>query len=94
MQWSFVSRAIVVAALLSGTAVEAAGGCGVGWHRGPHGGCRRNVVVVAPAKPAVVAVPVAPVVVAQPGAVIYAPVGKPCPVGYHLGPRGRRCWPN
>ena len=29
-----------------------AGGCGIGWHRGPYGGCRRNVygptVVVTP----------------------------------------------
>ena len=22
--------------------IEVAGGCGPGWHRGPHGGCRRN----------------------------------------------------
>ena len=22
--------------------VQAAGGCGRGWHRGPYGGCRRN----------------------------------------------------
>ena len=24
------------------SAAEAAGGCGEGWHRGPHGGCIRN----------------------------------------------------
>ncbi|HSM94576.1 MAG TPA: hypothetical protein VLT91_00930 [Rhizomicrobium sp.] len=24
------------------SAAEAAGGCGIGWHRGPHGGCLRN----------------------------------------------------
>jgi len=24
------------------TTALAAGGCGVGWHRGPHGGCLRN----------------------------------------------------
>jgi len=28
-------------ALASSTAL-AAGGCGPGWHRGPHGGCLRN----------------------------------------------------
>lgn len=22
--------------------IQVAGGCGPGWHRGPHGGCRRN----------------------------------------------------
>ncbi len=22
--------------------IQVAGGCGVGWHRGPYGGCRRN----------------------------------------------------
>jgi hypothetical protein len=21
-------------------------------------------------------------------------VGRACPVGYHLGPEGKRCWPN
>jgi hypothetical protein len=24
-----------------------AGGCGVGWHRGPYGGCRRNLPALA-----------------------------------------------
>jgi len=27
---------------LSSTMAMAAGGCGAGWHRGPHGGCLRN----------------------------------------------------
>src|SRR5258705_13666801 len=68
-----------------------AGGCGIGWHRGPGGGCRPNAraVVVAPAAPVVVA-PAAPVVVESP-AVGGGPV---CPPGYHLGPRGRACRPN
>ncbi len=26
--------------------IQVAGGCGLGWHRGPYGGCRRNGVVV------------------------------------------------
>jgi hypothetical protein len=21
-------------------------------------------------------------------------VGRACPIGYHLGPEGKRCWPN
>jgi len=63
-----------------------AGGCGIGWHRGPAGVCRPNAraVVVAPVAPVVVA-PAAPVVVEV------APV---CPPGFHLGPRGRACRPN
>jgi hypothetical protein len=62
---------------------SAEGGCGIGYHRGPYGGCRPNGGAV------VVGVPGVGVVVA-PRAV--AP--RACPVGYHLGPEGRRCWPN
>ena len=39
--------AFVLAAGFSLAAIssaEAAGGCGEGWHRGPHGGCVRNWV--------------------------------------------------
>lgn len=38
------------AALSMATAASAEGGCGRGFHRGPHGGCRPNggAVVVAP----------------------------------------------
>ena len=61
-----------------------AGGCGIGWHRGPLGGCQPNgrAVVVAPAAPVVVA-PAAPPVVA-----------RVCPPGFHLGAAGRACRPN
>jgi hypothetical protein len=62
-----------------------AGGCGLGFHRGPYGGCRVNE---GPAGPAVVVVP-APTAVP---AVIVAP--RACPLGFHLGPYGRRCFPN
>jgi hypothetical protein len=57
------------------------GGCGIGAHRGPYGGCRANVgeVVVVPGAPVLVA----PVVIA-----------RPCPPGMHLGAYGRRCWAN
>jgi hypothetical protein len=46
--------------------VPVAGGCGVGWHRGPYGGCRRNyyggpaVVVPGPVVPGPVVVAPAP----------------------------------
>jgi hypothetical protein len=60
-----------------------AGFCGVGFHRGPYGGCVANGAAVV-VRPAVVApiVPVAPVVVVRP---------RVCPLGTHLGPAGRRC---
>src|SRR5262245_3814554 len=66
-----------------------AGGCGIGWHRGPFGGCRPNAgpAVVAPAAPVVVA----PVVVAPAAPAVVARV---CPPGYHIGPAGRACRPN
>ena len=54
--------AVLLAVTLAGFgAANAAGGCGLGYHRGPYGGCRPNggVVVVAPrvVRPAVVVVP-------------------------------------
>ena len=52
------------------TVQTVAGGCGIGWHRGPWGGCRGNgAVYVAPP----VYVAPRPVVVA-PGPVVVAPV--------------------
>jgi hypothetical protein len=35
-------HAIAQAADQASYTVEVRGGCGRGWHRGPHGGCRRN----------------------------------------------------
>ena len=69
-----------------------AGGCGIGWHRGPLGACRPNAraVVVAPAAPVVVA-PGAAVVVSPQRPAVVAPA---CPRGFHLGPGGRACLPN
>jgi hypothetical protein len=59
-----------------------AGGCGIGFHPGPYGGCRPNgPVVVAP-------VVTAPVVVA-PAVVVAPPVV--CGVGFRWHPRFRRC---
>ena len=64
-----------------------AGGCGIGFHRGPYGACLRNGVYA----PVVVAPYGTPVVVAPYGAPVVAP--RPvCPYGYHLGPYGR-CYP-
>jgi len=64
------------------------GFCGLGFHRGPYGGCVRNGTVAAP--PVVVAphVVVAPRY-APPPVVVAPPV---CPYGYYLGPYGR-CLP-
>jgi hypothetical protein len=83
---SFSAALVIAATLAAASSASAAGGCGVGFHRGPYGGCRVNGPVYVAPRPAVVAV--------VPGAVIYAPWGRPCPYGYHLGPQGRRCWPN
>jgi hypothetical protein len=35
-------HAIAQAADQASSVTDVAGGCGRGWHRGPHGGCRRN----------------------------------------------------
>ena len=80
---------VLAIGLAGATAAQAEGGCGWGYHRGPYGGCRPNGYG---AGPSVAPRPV--VVVGVPGAMIYAPIGRPCPYGYHLGPHGRRCWAN
>jgi hypothetical protein len=58
--------------------ILAAGGCGIGFHRGPYGGCLRNgvygPVVVAPYGAPVVVAPYAPPVVERPV----------CPYGYRF----------
>lgn len=58
--------------------ILAAGGCGIGFHRGPYGGCLRNGVY-------------GPVVVAPYGAPVVAPYAPPvvvqrpvCPYGYRF----------
>jgi hypothetical protein len=92
----------LAAGLAAVSSAQAAGGCGWGAHRGPWGGCRANgsgPVVVAPARAVVVAPGRAVVVAPAGGGVVYAPApavvyARPCPYGYHLGPQGRRCWPN
>jgi hypothetical protein len=69
----------VLGSSLASFSAEAAGGCGIGFHRGPYGGCQPNA--------AVVVVPGAPLVVAPP--VVVAPVV--CGVGFRWHPRFRRC---
>jgi hypothetical protein len=89
----FAAVLVLTASLAAVSSAQARGGCGWGAHRGPYGGCRANgagPVVVGPAR-AVVVAPGRAVVVA-PGAVVEP--GRACPYGYHLGPQGRRCWPN
>jgi hypothetical protein len=84
---SFNAQALPISALDSRPASEVtlvAGGCGIGFHRGPYGGCRANAGAVV-VTPGVVVAPVAPVVVVP---------GRACPLGMHLGPERRRCIPN
>jgi len=47
--------AAISLSLVSVYTADAAGGCGIGFHRGPYGGCRPNAVVVVPGAPVVVA---------------------------------------
>jgi hypothetical protein len=74
--------AVLVAGTLAGfSAADAAGGCGPGFHRGPHGGCRPNggaVVVV-------------PRVVVAPATVVVVPRARVCPYGFVW--RAGRCRP-
>jgi hypothetical protein len=84
-----IAAVLVAAATLAvASSASAEGGCGWGYHRGPYGGCRANY------RYAPQTVPPRRAVVVVPGAVIYAPLGRACPYGYHLGREGRRCWPN
>src|SRR6185312_16625588 len=69
--------------------IPVAGGCGLGFHRGPYGGCRRNgyyggVYYGAPAAVAAPGVVVAPPVVVAPG-----PCGGR---GSHRVCNPYRCW--
>jgi hypothetical protein len=87
---------VLVGGLAAFSAAQAEGGCGWGFHRGPWGGCRANgggpAYVARPG--VVIGVPGAAVVVGGAPGAIYVPGGRACPYGYHLGPQGRRCWPN
>jgi hypothetical protein len=80
MRLKLLSFATLLLSLVSIHGASAEGGCGLGFHRGPYGGCRPNVGPV-------VVVPGAPVVVAP--AVVAPPVV--CGVGYRWHPAYRRC---
>jgi hypothetical protein len=91
---SFNAQALPISPSQSGQGAPivtlVAQGCGPGFHRNAFEACRPNGYVVVPGA-AVVAEP-APVVVVPAAPVVVAPIV--CPVGYHLGPRGRACRPN
>jgi hypothetical protein len=73
----------------AGLTIPVAGGCGIGFHRGPYGGCRRNGYYggVYYGAPAVVAAP--GVVVAAPVVVAPGPCGGR---GSHRVCNPYRCW--
>jgi hypothetical protein len=73
----------------AGLTIPVAGGCGLGFHRGPYGGCRRNgyyggMYYGAPAVVAAPGIVVAPPVVVAPG-----PCGGR---GSHRVCNPYRCW--
>ena len=68
---------VLAAAFAAAPYAEAAGGCGIGYHRA-FGRCFRNES--------------APVV--APHATVVAPGIVTCPIGYHRGPHGQRCFRN
>jgi hypothetical protein len=74
------AAAAISLSLVSVHTANAEGGCGIGFHRGPYGGCRPNAVVVVPGAPVVVA----------PGPVVVRPPVV-CGPGYRWHPGYRRC---
>jgi hypothetical protein len=84
--FSFDAKAFPVlpaAQVATSDVMKVRGFCGLGFHRGPYGGCVRNGVPYGYVAPVVVAPYVAPVVVAAPPMV--------CPFGYVYYPRYGRC---
>jgi hypothetical protein len=85
---SLAAQALPAAAVQAGPegggVTLVAEGCGISFHRALNGLCYRNEerIVVAPG----------PVVV-EPPVVVLEP-GRVCPLGTHLGPHRRECWPN
>jgi hypothetical protein len=76
------ASAAILLSLVFVQSATAEGGCGIGFHRGPYGGCRPN------GGPAVVVAPGA-VVVRPP--VVVAPAPVVCGPGYRWHPGYRRC---
>lgn len=77
-----VASAATLLSLVCIHSASAAGGCGIGFHRGPYGGCRHN------GGPAVVVAPGA-VVVRPP--VVVAPAPVVCGPGFRWHPGLGRC---
>ena len=82
---SLAAQALPAAAFQAGPGgggvMLVADGCGIGFHRGPEGFCRRNQERIVVAPPALVE----PRVVESEGV---------CPLGTHLGPHRRERLPN
>jgi hypothetical protein len=78
--------AVLGTSLVSFSAL-AEGGCGIGFHRGPYGGCRPNGAVVV--VPGIAPLVVAPPVVVAPAVVVAPPVV--CGVGFRWHRGFRRC---
>jgi hypothetical protein len=78
MRKAFYASAIALLGLAAGP-VQAAQGCGAGFHLGPYGHCIRNGVAVAPA-----------VVAPAPGVVVGAPAVVAPRTYFMYG--GRRCY--
>jgi len=57
MKYLFAAALIAGTVASFGSAANAAGGCGPGFHRGPYGACRVNAGAVVVRRPAVVVVP-------------------------------------
>src|SRR5712671_2561080 len=72
MKYLFAAALVAGTVASFGSAANAAGGCGPGWHRGPYGGCVANRRVVVVEQPAVV--------VERP-AVVVVPRARVCPYG-------------
>jgi hypothetical protein len=54
MKYLFAAALVAGTVASFGSAANAAGGCGPGFHRGPYGGCRANAGVVIRRAPVVV----------------------------------------
>src|SRR5258708_8003344 len=74
MKYLFTAALVAGTVASFGSAANAAGGCGPGWHRGPYGGCVANRGVVVVEQPAVV--------VERPATtVVVVPRARVCPYG-------------
>jgi hypothetical protein len=85
----FAFACAALASTLASVGAQAEGGCGIGFHRGPMGGCRANGAAIVVAPVVVAPAVVAPAVVAAPALVVAPPVV--CGPGSRWHPGFRRC---